>query len=181
LKVERVCVFCGSSPGNRPEYRETAEALGRAFAERGIGLVYGGASVGSMGAIADAVLAGGGQVIGVMPRTLVEREVAHHGLSELHVVESMHDRKALMTQLSDAFVALPGGHGTLDELFEALTWSQLGIHDKPIAILNVAGYWDPLLAMMERASEEGFLRPTDRARLRVVSDLPGLLALFGSC
>lgn len=177
----RVCVFCGSSPGNRPEYLETATALGHALGERGVGLVYGGSSVGTMGALASATLAAGGEVVGVIPRTLVEREVAHHHLTELHVVESMHDRKAMMTQLCDAFVALPGGHGTLDELFEALTWSQLGIHDKPITLLNVAGYWDPLLAMMERAEGEGFLRPADRARLRVVSDLPALLALFGSC
>lgn len=177
----RVCVFCGSSPGKRPEYLEAARELGSTLAEWGIGLVYGGSSVGSMGVIADAALAAGGEVVGVIPRTLVEREVAHHGLTELHVVESMHDRKALMTQLSDAFVALPGGHGTLDELFEALTWSQLGIHDKPIALLNVAGYWDPLLAMMERASEEGFLRPADRERLLVMSTLPELFALFGSC
>ena len=153
--MPRVCVYCGSSPGRRPIYLESAVAVGQTLAARGIGLVYGGASVGTMGAMADAALEAGGEVIGVMPRTLVDREVAHASLTELHVVEGMHERKAKMTALSDGFLAMPGGLGTLDELFEALTWAQLGIHDRPIAIWNVEGYWDPLLAMLDRAQDEG--------------------------
>ncbi|HBQ09635.1 MAG: TIGR00730 family Rossman fold protein [Sandaracinaceae bacterium] len=161
----RVCVFCGSSPGSRPIYLEGARAVGRALAERGVGVVYGGASVGCMGAVADAALEAGGEVIGVIPHSMVDRELAHPGLTDLHVVEGMHERKALMTALSDAFLALPGGHGTLDELFEALTWAQLGIHAQPIGVWNLEGYWDPLFAMLDRVVEEGFLRPHHRTLL----------------
>ena len=150
----RVCVFCGSSPGSRPIYLEGARAVGRALAERGVGVVYG-----------DAALEAGGEVIGVIPHSMVDRELAHPGLTDLHVVEGMHERKALMTALSDAFLALPGGHGTLDELFEALTWAQLGIHAQPIGVWNLEGYWDPLFAMLDRVVEEGFLRPHHRTLL----------------
>ncbi len=174
--MARLCVFCGSSPGRRPIYLEAARALGRALAERGHGLVYGGSSIGLMGAAADAALAAGGEVIGVIPRSMVDREIAHERLTMSHVVETMHERKAKMTELSDAFVALPGGHGTLDELFEALTWSQLGIHAKPIGAWNVGGYWTPLLAALDHAVAEGFVRPHDRARLRVAEGLDDLLA-----
>jgi uncharacterized protein (TIGR00730 family) len=139
--VKRVCVFCGSSPGARPGYRAAAQALGAAIAKRGLGLVYGGAHVGLMGVVADAALAEGGEVIGVLPRALETKELAHRNLSALYVVESMHERKALMAELSDAFVALPGGIGTLEEIFEAWTWTQLGLHEKPCALLDVEGYY----------------------------------------
>lgn len=178
--MTRVCVYCGSSPGRRPVYLESAVRVGRTLARRGVGLVYGGASVGTMGAMADAALDAGGEVIGVIPRSLVDREVAHAGLTELHVVEGMHERKAKMTALSDGFLALPGGHGTLDELFEALTWAQLDIHDQPIAIWNVEGYWDPLLAMLDRAVDEAFLRPVHRALLFASPDLDAALAHLGA-
>lgn len=174
--MARLCVFCGSSPGRRPIYRDAAVMLGRALAERGDGLVYGGSSVGLMGAVADAVLDGGGEAIGVIPRSMVDRELAHGRLSELHVVGTMHERKAMMVSLSDAFLALPGGHGTLDELFEALTWSQLGIHAKPIGVWNVDGYWDPLLAALDHMCAEGFVRPSDRARLIAERELDVLLS-----
>ncbi len=174
--MARLCVFCGSSPGRRPIYVDAAVRLGRALAERGHGLVYGGGSVGLMGTVADAVLEGGGEAIGVIPRSMVDRELAHQRLTALHVVETMHERKAKMVSLSDAFVALPGGHGTLDELFEALTWSQLGIHEKPIGMWNVDGYWDPLLAALDHMSAEGFVRPHDRARLIDERELEPLLA-----
>jgi len=139
--LRRLCVFCGSASGVRPEYEAAARELGTVLAGRGVGVVYGGASVGLMGVVADSALAAGGEVIGIIPQALVDREVAHAGLSELHVVGSMHERKALMAELSDAFVALPGGMGTLEELFEVFTWRQLGLHAKPIALLDVAGYW----------------------------------------
>jgi uncharacterized protein (TIGR00730 family) len=156
-------------------YREAAVQLGRTLAAGGHGVVYGGSSVGLMGALADAALSAGGEVIGVIPRSMVDREIAHQGLSALHVVETMHERKALMTDLANAFVALPGGHGTLDELFEALTWSQLGIHEKPIGLWDVGGFYGPLVAALEHAASEGFVRPRDRARLRVERDLSALL------
>ncbi|MCA9607237.1 MAG: TIGR00730 family Rossman fold protein [Myxococcales bacterium] len=162
---KRVCVYCGSAPGKRPAYQEAAAAVGRSLARRGVGLVYGGAAVGTMGIVADAALAEGGEVIGVMPRQLDEREIAHRGLTELHVVSGMHERKAKMTALSDAFLALPGGFGTLDELFEALTWSQLGIHAQPVGLWNVEGYWTPLISLLDRMVDEGFLAPANRARL----------------
>ncbi|HJL16782.1 MAG TPA: TIGR00730 family Rossman fold protein [Sandaracinaceae bacterium LLY-WYZ-13_1] len=174
--MSRICVYCGSADGTRPDYRAAAERVGRTLARRGLGLVYGGASVGTMGAMADAALDAGGEVTGIIPRSLVDREVAHPELTELHVVEGMHERKALMTALSDAFLTLPGGHGTLDELFECVTWKQLGLHDGPIGLWNVAGYWDPLLAMLARAGEEGFVRPAHRGLLIAGADLDDLLA-----
>jgi uncharacterized protein (TIGR00730 family) len=162
--VKRVCVYCGSNPGLRPDYASAARELGTLLSTRGIGLVYGGGNVGLMGIVADSVLAGGGSVIGVIPRPLVDRELAHHG-TDLRVVGSMHERKQLMHDLSDGFVALPGGYGTLDELFETLTWSQLGMHQKPIGLCNVAGFWDPLLRMVDHAAAEGLVRPAHRAML----------------
>ncbi|HKY90275.1 MAG TPA: TIGR00730 family Rossman fold protein [Nevskiaceae bacterium] len=172
--LRRICVFCGSSPGRHPDYLVAADALGRAIAARGLGLVYGGASVGLMGTIADAARGAGGEVIGVMPQALVDREVAHRGLSDLRVVGSMHERKALMAELSDAFVALPGGIGTMEELFEVWTWSQLGDHAKPCALLDVRGYYDPLLRFLDHSVAEGFLRPRHRALL-IVADAPETL------
>jgi len=165
--VQRLCVFTGSSPGARPDYAAAAESLGRELATQGIGLVYGGASVGLMGAVADATLAAGGEAVGVIPEALVAREVAHTGLTELRVVASMHERKALMAELSDGFVALPGGLGTLEELFEVLTWTQLGLHRKPSGVLNVAGYYDALIAFLEHAVRERLLREEHRAALLV--------------
>ena len=158
----RVCVFCGSRSGERPVYAETAVALGTLLAQRGFGLVYGGGNIGLMGLIADAALAAGGEVIGVIPQHLLEREVAHTGLTKLHVVDSMHTRKALMADIADVFVAAPGGFGTLDELCEILTWAQLGLHGKPCGLLNVAGYYDALLAMFDHATREGFLSAQHR-------------------
>jgi uncharacterized protein (TIGR00730 family) len=173
--IKRVLVFCGSSPGARPEYAESADALGRLLAGRGLGLVYGGASVGLMGAVADGALAAGGEVIGVIPRGLVEREIGHPGLTELREVSTMHERKALMAELSDAVIALPGGTGTLDELFELFTWSQLGLHRMPIGLLDVAGYWQPLLAMLDHMVAERLLRAEHRATLLVSTDAAALL------
>ena len=163
--MTRICVFCGSNPGVRPTYAEAARKVGAALARRKIGLVYGGGSVGLMGAVADAALAGGGEVIGVIPGTLVARELAHSGLADLRVVGSMHERKALMAELSDAFLTLPGAFGTLDETCEMLTWNQLGIHEKPCGILDVDGYYGPLLRFLDRAVEEGFLGAETRALL----------------
>lgn len=157
--MQRICVFTGSNYGNRPEYRASARALGEEFARRGIGLVYGAASVGLMGVIADTVLANGGEAIGVIPRELFKREVTHGGLTQLHEVGSMHERKALMADLSDGFIALPGGLGTFDELFEIITWAQLGLHTKPIGLLDETGFFTPLLALIRHASEEGFIMP----------------------
>ena len=159
MSIRRVCVFCGSRFGARPAYLKEARALGRSLAHRKVGLVYGGASVGLMGAIADEVLANGGEVIGVIPQALVDREVAHRSLTKLHVVEGMHPRKAMMNDLSDAFVAMPGGLGTFEELFEVASWGMLGLHRKPIVLLDVEGYWDPLEQMMRRAIDEGFVDP----------------------
>ena len=156
--MKRVLVFCGSSPGRLPEYAESATELARVLAARHLEIVYGGASVGLMGALADAGLAAGGTVIGVIPTRLVEHEIAHAGLTKLHVVETMHERKALMAELSDAVIALPGGSGTLDELFELFTWKQLGLHRKPLGLLNVVDYWRPLLDFLEHAVNERFLR-----------------------
>jgi uncharacterized protein (TIGR00730 family) len=165
--MKRICVFAGSSSGVRPEYLEAAAALGRALAAQKIGLVYGGARVGLMGTIADETLASGGEVIGVIPSMLVAKEIAHGELTELRVVSSMHERKATMAELSDAFIALPGGWGTLEELFEVLTWTQLGLHRKPAGVLNVDGYFDGLLDFIEHTSREGFLRPGYREMLAV--------------
>jgi len=160
--MKRICVFCGSNAGARSEYAEAARALATVLAERKLGIVYGGGNVGLMGVLADAALARGGEVIGVIPQKLVDKEVAHRGVTELRIVETMHERKALMNDLSDAFLALPGGFGTLDEFFEVLTWSQLGFHGKPCALLNVAGYYDGMLAMLDHAVTERFLRPAHR-------------------
>ncbi|MBI3768253.1 MAG: TIGR00730 family Rossman fold protein [Deltaproteobacteria bacterium] len=166
--LRRVCVFSGSSFGAREAYAEATRALAAALVARGIGLVYGGGSVGLMGVVADAVLAAGGEVIGVIPRALATKEIAHQGLADLRIVPSMRERKALMAELADGFVALPGGFGTFDELFEAITWAQLGLHEKPIAVLDVAGYFAPFLMLLDHATEERFVRPEHRAL--VISD-----------
>lgn len=171
----RICVFCGSSVGRGNSYRNAAAALGALLAREGIGLVYGGASVGLMGTIADAARAHGGEVIGVIPEALVSHEVAHHGLDDLRVVGSMHERKALMAELSDAFVALPGGIGTLEELFEVWTWAQLGLHAKPCALLDVDGYYAGLSTFLDHTVAEGFLRPVHRRVLIVEQDVDALL------
>lgn len=160
--MKQVCVFCASSPGARAEYRAVAEEMGVELARRKIGLVYGGGNIGLMGVLADAVLAAGGEAVGVIPESLIAREIGHNGLTKLHVVRSMHERKALMADLSDAFVALPGGYGTLDEFCEVLTWSQLGLHVKPCGVLNVLGYYSPLLKMFDHAVQERFLKPENR-------------------
>ncbi|MBC7780245.1 MAG: TIGR00730 family Rossman fold protein [Proteobacteria bacterium] len=160
--MKAVCVFCGSNAGALPEYRAAAEMLARQIVEAGCTLVYGGGRVGLMGVIGDAAMAAGGRVIGVTPRRLVEKEVAHAGLTELRVVESMHERKAMMAELSDAFIALPGGIGTFEEFFEVLTWSQLGFHAKPCGLLNVAGYYDQLLAFLDHSTAQGFIRREHR-------------------
>jgi uncharacterized protein (TIGR00730 family) len=163
--IRRLCVFCGSSTGREPGYRRLAEALAGALAERGIGIVYGGARVGLMGALADAALAGGGEVIGVIPRALIDREIGHSGLTELRIVDSMHERKALMAELADGFVALPGGVGTLEELFEVWTWAQLGLHAKPCALLDADGFYGPLVTFLDHLVDAGFVRPAHRAML----------------
>jgi uncharacterized protein (TIGR00730 family) len=173
--VRRLCVFCGSSPGARPAYGEAAEELGRLLVAEGIGLVYGGGKVGLMGRLADAVLGEGGEAIGVMPEALVAKEIGHAGLSDLRVVGSMHERKALMADLSDGFVALPGGLGTLEELFEVYTWSQLGLHLKPCALLDVDGYYEGVATWLTHAVEERFVREDHRDMLIVESDPRGLL------
>ncbi len=173
--MQRVCVFCGASSGRLPAYAEAARALGAAAAGRGLGVVYGGGRVGLMGAVADGALSAGGEVIGVIPRELVERELAHGGLSTLRVVDSLHERKALMAELADAFVALPGGFGTLDELLEQLTWSQLGLHAKPVGLLDVEQFWLPLIALAKHATTEGFVREVDLAAIAVATDAAGLL------
>jgi len=175
-----VCVFCGSSPGTRPEYGEAAEALGHALVKAGLGLVYGGASVGLMGWIADTVLAGNGEVIGVIPESMAKKEIAHGGLSDLRVVGSMHERKATMADLASGFIALPGGLGTFEELFEILTWAQLGMHKKPIGLLNVGGYYDPLMMMLDRAVGQQFVRPEHRGMLLVSTDPDALLVSMTS-
>jgi uncharacterized protein (TIGR00730 family) len=172
--MRRICVFCGSSPGSRPEYRAAAEEMAAQLARRKIGLVYGGGNVGLMGVIADAVLGAGGDVQGVIPEHLMAREVGHKGLTKLHVVRSMHERKALMADLSDAFVALPGGFGTLEEFCEVVTWTQLGLHAKPCGILNVLGFYSPLLRMFDHAVEERFLKPENR-ELVLARDKPAEL------
>lgn len=173
--LQRVCVYCASNDGVRPEYLEAARQLGTLIAQRGSALVYGGGGSGLMGTLADATLAAGGEVIGVMPHALVQREAAHQGLTALHVVDSMHERKALLAELADAFVALPGGLGTLEELFETWTWAQLGVHHKPVGLLNVAQYWQSLVTMLEHMEAEGFLRGTPREWLVMESDPVRLL------
>lgn len=169
--MKRICVFCGSRNGTRAQYLAAARGMGEALARRGIGLVYGGGGIGLMGVLAEATLAAGGDVIGVIPEALMAREVAHTGLADLRVVASMHERKALMAELADAFVALPGGFGTLEEFCEALTWAQLGIHRKPCGLLNVEGFFDPLLSLFDHAVRERFVSPDHRA-LVVVEDDP---------
>ena len=173
--MRRICVFCGAAPGNDPRYTAAAADLGKALAARSIELVTGGGKVGLMGVVADATLAADGRVIGIIPRFLEEREVAHRGLTELHVVESLHERKALMHQLSDGFIVLPGGFGTLDEVMESVTWAQLGLHAKPIGIVNVAGYFDDLLAFVEGAREAGFIPPAHGEILIVRDDATALV------
>jgi uncharacterized protein (TIGR00730 family) len=160
---KRICVFCGSKPGARQAYTDAAVAVATQLARRGLGLVYGGGNVGLMCVVADTALAGGAEVIGVIPQSLVRKEVAHTGLSDLRIVNSMHERKALMVELSDAFIALPGGYGTLEEFCEVVTWAQLGLHRKPCGVLNVAGYYDHLLKLLDHAVEEQLLRPAHRA------------------
>jgi uncharacterized protein (TIGR00730 family) len=172
--VKNICVFCGSASGRRPSYARVARQLGAELADRGLGLVYGGGSIGLMGILADAALAGGGEVLGVIPRSLARREIAHHGLTRLEVVPSMHARKARMAKLSDAFLAMPGGIGTMEEFFEVLTWGYLGIHSKPTGLLDVGGYWQPLIGLLDHAVEEGFLRPAHR-KLVVVDRSPSRL------
>lgn len=179
-KPKRICVFCGSANGALPAYGDAARELGSALGRAGIGLVYGGASVGLMGQVADAVLAAGGEVIGVIPEALAQKEIAHHGLTQLHVVGSMHERKAMMAELSDAFIALPGGAGTLEELFEVWTWAQLGYHGKPCALLNVAGFYDGLLAFVDQVVAQGFLKPDYRQMLIEASDAQTVLDAIGS-
>ena len=168
-------MFCGASSGGRSAYAAAARAFGEAAARRGVGVVYGGGKVGLMGALADAALAAGGEVIGVIPEELVERELAHRGLTELHVVGSLHERKARMAELSGGFAALPGGFGTLDELMEQLTWSQLGLHAKPVGLLDVEEYWRPLIALARHATEEGFVREADLRAIAVATDADALL------
>lgn len=174
--MKYLCVYCGSNSGNRPVYAERAAALGRLLASEGLGLVYGGGNVGLMGIVADAVLEAGGEVIGVIPEQLVGMEVAHRGVTRLEVVADMHTRKARMFQLADAFVALPGGFGTLDEMFEMLTWRQLGLGDKPCAFLDVEGFWAPQMAMLDRMVAERFLHPGQRVDLWHGDDAGAMLA-----
>lgn len=171
----RICVFCGSSSGLRPQYAEMAAALAEELVDRGYGLVYGGGQIGLMGTVAKSVLELGGEVIGVIPRTLSEREVAFEDASRLFVVESMHERKALMNDLATGFVALPGGFGTLEELFEVITWAQLGIHAKPFGVLDVEGFFAPLMAFLDRAVKEGFIRPEYREMVQYALDPAGIL------
>jgi uncharacterized protein (TIGR00730 family) len=166
--LKSICVFCGSNFGSRPEYSNAAECLGRLFANRGITLIYGGGKVGLMGRIADAVLGAGGRVTGVIPQALILKEIGHESLTELKIVNSMHERKAVMAELADAFIAMPGGFGTLDEFCEVLTWAQLGLHHKPCGVLNVNGYYDSFLQQLDQAVSERFLRPLHRAM--VLSD-----------
>jgi hypothetical protein len=174
--MERVCVFCGSNAGAGPAYVEAAVTLGRLLAREEIGLVYGGSNVGLMAVLADTVLQSRGEVIGVIPRALVEKEVAHGGLTDLHVVDSMHERKAMMVDLADAFIALPGGFGTFDELCEVLSWAQLGLHRKPVGVLNVAGYFGHFLKMLDHAVAEGFLRAEHRAMVLEADGAEAMLA-----
>lgn len=176
--IQRVCVFCGSSLGVGSHYSQAAMHLGAELARRGITLVYGGGSTGLMGVVADSTLKHGGKVIGVMPQALRNREIQHNGLTELHIVDSMHQRKALMAEHSDAFVALPGGFGTYEELFEVITWAQLGIHNKPILILNVDGFYDPFFALVRHSVEEGFIRAIDPGLIRTTTHYQEVLTLL---
>jgi uncharacterized protein (TIGR00730 family) len=175
MEIRKLCVFCGSNEGRDPVYRSAAQSLGRMLVRRGVALVYGGGSVGLMGVLADTVLSGGGEVTGVIPTALATKEVQHAGLTHTHVVDNMHARKAMMNELSDGFVALPGGYGTLEELFEVVTWAQLGLHGKPIGLLNVVGYFDGLLGCIDSAVAEGFIRPEHRKLLVSGSEPDALL------
>ena len=179
-QIRKVAVFCGSNPGAKPEYVQGAKALGRTLATRGIGLIYGGSNVGLMAALADEMLDELGDVIGVIPRALVEREVANKALPDLRIVGSMHERKSQMAELADGFIALPGGVGTLEEFFEIWTWAQLGMHRKPCGLLNIEGYFDPLLEFLDRTVEEKFVRPVHREMVVVESDAGALLDRFDS-
>ena len=176
--LRTLCVFCASAMGVQPVYREVAEALGRSLAERGIGLVYGGARVGLMGAVASAALQNGGNVIGVIPHVLVDQELSNHGLTELHVVDTMHTRKSLMAERADAFLILPGGYGTFEEMFEVLTWQAIGLHTKPVCLLNVRGFYNGLLAFLDTCVAEGVLRSTARANLLVANTVENALSLL---
>lgn len=178
IELRRVCVYCGSSLGTNPAYATAAVALGEELVSRGLGLVYGGGSVGLMGILADSVLAAGGDVIGIIPGFLHDREIQHNHLTDLRVVATMHERKAMMASEADAFIALPGGIGTFEELFEAWTWTQLGVHDKPVALLDVAGFWSPLLGLLDRTVTEAFLRPEARAALLYGTSAPEVLDAF---
>lgn len=173
--MQRICVYCGSSPGHDPIHVESAREMGRAILARGLGLVFGGGGVGLMGVVADTVLEGGGEVIGVIPRELLERELGHGDCTELHVVESMHERKLLMASLADGFVAMPGGIGTLEEIAEVLTWTQLGVHAKPCGLLDTKGYWHRLLQLFDDFVETGFLKPEFRALIQVAESSSKLL------
>ena len=176
--MKSLCVYCGSSSGITPNYADAARKLAQALVERKIALVYGGGNVGLMGIIADEAMRLGGHVTGVIPKALVRKEVGHRQISELHVVENMHERKAMMADLAEGFIAMPGGIGTLEELFEVMTWAQLGFHDKPIGVLNVDGYYDALLAFLQHTVQQGFLRPQHVSLLMVESDVAALLHRF---
>ena len=179
-KLRRICVYCGSNAGNDPAHRAAAHDLGAFLAHSGIGLVYGGGNVGLMGAVADGALSQNGEVIGVIPKSLMEKELGHGGVTELHVVTSMHERKQMMVDLSDGFIALPGGFGTLDELFETLTWLQLSFHDKPVGLLNVGGFFDGLIEFIDHMSRSGFLKPEHARCVLVENDPTQLLAAMES-
>jgi uncharacterized protein (TIGR00730 family) len=174
--MKNICIYCGSAAGTRPEYAEAARRIGRILVEQGVGLVYGGGRVGLMGIVADAVLEGGGRVIGVIPDPLATEEVAHNGLTELHVVADMHRRKAMMADRADGFLTMPGGIGTFEEFFETLSWAALKLHQKPMGVLNIAGYFDPMLALLDHAVAEGFLRPKHLGLL-ITSDHPETLVV----
>ncbi|HEX5324900.1 MAG TPA: TIGR00730 family Rossman fold protein [Capsulimonadaceae bacterium] len=176
--MKSICVYCGANVGARPSYTKTAQELGRLLAGEGLRLIYGGGHVGLMGVIADATLGAGGEAVGVIPKALADRELAYEGLTELHVVSSMHERKTMMAELSDGFIAMPGGFGTFEEFCEILTWAQLGMHQKPSGLLNVAGYYDPLLALFDRAVSEGFVRNEHRAMVLTAERPEALLQMM---
>jgi uncharacterized protein (TIGR00730 family) len=178
--MRRICVFCGSSPGNDPAYAALAHSVGEGLARRGIGVVYGGGRVGLMGVVADSALDAGGEVIGVIPQNMVDRELAHSGATEMRIVGTLHERKAVMAELSDAFIALPGGLGTLEELAEVVSWAQLGLHAKPIGLLGVGAYWADLLRWFDGAVAAGFVAPANRRLILEAASLDELLAQFGA-
>lgn len=180
MKIENICVYCGSSNGKNLAYSIVAKRLGKALCERNIGLVYGGAAIGIMGVVANSVIEGGGRAIGVIPKALAVKEVAHNGLSELHVVGSMHERKAMMAEYSDGFIALPGGWGTLEEIFEILTWAQLGFHEKPCGLLNVDGYYNDLVNFLDHAFDQKFVNDLCRPMLMTADDPADLLGQFSA-